>query len=79
MSFFIVFFQLLKDSQFKEFLEINKDRRSKPVWAEDVVDLPEAGSDKDAASSSDSDYESNFEKIGKSEFNHLCKQFHLQN
>ncbi|GBL94938.1 putative RNA-binding protein 19 [Araneus ventricosus] len=53
--------ELLKDPQFKEFLDVNKDRKSKPVWAEDIDVEPETGyGSDDAGSSSDSDYDFNY-------------------
>ncbi|GFR09679.1 probable RNA-binding protein 19 [Trichonephila clavata] len=55
--------ELLKNDRFKEFLELNKDRKSKPVWAEDIDAESEAGViSEDEGSSSDSDYESNYKK-----------------
>ncbi|GFT89797.1 probable RNA-binding protein 19 [Nephila pilipes] len=55
--------ELLKDAQFKEFLEINKGRANKPVWVEDVDGEPEAGViSEDEGSSSDSDYDLNYKK-----------------
>ncbi|XP_055939944.1 probable RNA-binding protein 19 [Argiope bruennichi] len=53
--------ELLKDPQFKEFLDVNKERKSKPVWAEDIDVAPETGNGSDdAGSSSDSDYDANY-------------------
>ncbi|CAL1290328.1 unnamed protein product [Larinioides sclopetarius] len=53
--------ELMKDPQFKEFLDVNKDRKSKPVWAEDIDVEPETGyGSDDAGSSSDSDYDLNY-------------------
>lgn len=51
--------ELLKDARFKEFLEVNKNRKIKPVWAEeiDAEVIPE-----NDGSSSDSDYDLNYQK-----------------
>ncbi|GFY39638.1 probable RNA-binding protein 19 [Trichonephila inaurata madagascariensis] len=55
--------ELLKNARFKEFLEVTKDRKSKPVWAEDIDAESEAGViSENEGSSSDSDYESNYKK-----------------
>ncbi|GIY39672.1 probable RNA-binding protein 19 [Caerostris darwini] len=54
--------ELQSDPKFKEFLEVNKSRASKPVWAEDVDAEPETGYDSEDSGSSDSDYNLNYEK-----------------
>nr|XP_042903709.1 probable RNA-binding protein 19 [Parasteatoda tepidariorum] len=49
------FFQLKNDPQFKEYLGVNQDRKSKPVWGEDV-DLSSSDSE---SSQEDSEEEDN--------------------